>query len=103
MRQPGGHEQPAVRTQRKRIWPDARQFHLRSGGSDELVDRRDKTICAVADNSGRGFKIVGENLLEAESNKCNQPETDEKTAFHCGKECPQSAAGGKSRYGEISL
>ena len=83
-----------------RVWPDARQFDLNASGRDELIDRRDKTIRAAANNFGRGVKIIGEDSLKTESNQRNQSEADEKTAFHCRKECLQTAAIGKSRCGE---
>jgi hypothetical protein len=71
MRQPGGHEQFAVGTQRQRVWPDARQFDLNASGRDELIDRRDKTVRAAANNFGRGVKIIGEDSLKTESNQRN--------------------------------
>ncbi len=61
VRQPRSHEQPAVGTQRQRIRTDVRQFDLRAGGRDKLVDRRDKTVRDSSDGLGRGVKIVREN------------------------------------------
>ena len=53
MRQPGGHEQLAIRTERKRLRSHAGKSDEFSGGCDELIDGRDELIRATAANRFR--------------------------------------------------
>ncbi len=77
MRQSGGDQQFAIRTQCDRLRSHARQFDQGSGWRDDLVDWRDQAIGGTANRFPCGVKIIGKDLrggkIQADGREQPQP------------------------------
>ena len=71
MRQPSSNQNFSVWTKSDCIGADASKFNVSPGRGDQLVDRRNQTICGVTDEFSCGVKITCENLMA--KNKAYDP------------------------------